>query len=114
MATVKNKLTPFEREAQMLSLLEKAFSDQLSWGELLMQLRKNVLGLSQERYAGLTGISRRTLSDIEQNKESVTLLSINQAFRPLGLKIGAVPRQPEMMAALLTHMANNEHPHDNP
>jgi len=68
----------------------------------------------QERYAALAGISRRTLSDIEQDKENVTLTTLNKAFRPLGLKLGLLPRQPHMLQTLLAQLtqqgASDDHP----
>ncbi len=112
---MKNKnLTPFEREAMMLDLLQQFIQEQLTQGTLLMQLRKKVLGFSQERYSALAGISRRTLSDIEQDKENVTLTTLNKAFRPLGLKIGLLPRQTHMLQTLLTQLAQQGKSHDHP
>lgn len=102
---MKKKMTPFEREALMLKLLQQFMQDEFSQGDLLMQLRKKVLGFSQERYAALAGISRRTLSDIEQNKENTTLVTLNRAFRPLGLKTGILPRNAGMMRALLDQLS---------
>ncbi|ERK07422.1 MAG: helix-turn-helix domain-containing protein [Pantoea sp.] len=108
------KLSPFEREAMLLELLQQFMKEQLTQGELLMQLRKKVLGFSQERYATLAGISRRTLSDIELDKESITLTTLNRALKPLGLKTGVLPRQPHMMQTLLTQLAQSGDHHDHP
>ena len=60
-------------------------------GELLMYLRKNVLGMSQEQYANFVGISRRTLSDIELNKGKLSQSILDKVFKPLGLQTGLVP-----------------------
>ena len=59
---------------------------------LIAILRNNLLGLSQEHYAKLAGISRRTLSDLENDKIQANVAVMNQAFKPLGLKLGLVPR----------------------
>ncbi|MDF7659539.1 helix-turn-helix domain-containing protein [Erwiniaceae bacterium L1_54_6] len=111
---MKKNISPFEREAMLLDLLQKFIEEQMTQGELLMQLRKKVLGFSQERYAALAGISRRTLSDVELNKESITLTTLSRAFKPLGLKVGVLPRQPHMMQTLLTHLARHGEDHDHP
>ncbi|WP_243077604.1 helix-turn-helix domain-containing protein [Pantoea sp. MQR6] len=94
---MKITISPFQREAMLLELLQQLIEDKLPQGELLMQLRKKVLGFSQERYAALVGINRRTLSDIEQDKENTTLSTLNRAFKTLGLKLGVLPRQPHII-----------------
>lgn len=101
---MKKTLSPFEREAMLLNLLQQFLEEKLSQGELLKQLRKNILGFSQERYAALAGISRRTLSDIEQDRENTTLSTLNRAFKPLGLKTGVLPRQPHMLQTLMLQL----------
>lgn len=108
---MKKILSPFEREAMLLDLLQQFLEEKLSQGELLMQLRKNVLGFSQERYAALAGISRRTLSDIEQDRENTTLATLNRALKPLGLKTGIVPRQSHMLQTLMLQLTAGEN-HD--
>ncbi len=107
-------MTPFEREALLLALLRQSIEEKAGHGQLLMQLRKQVLGFSQDRYAALAGISRRTLSDIEQDKESVTLSMLNRAFRPLGLEIGLLPQQSHMRQMLLAQLAQQDASHDHP
>ncbi|WP_145338955.1 helix-turn-helix domain-containing protein [Pantoea sp. PSNIH1] len=107
-------MTPFEREALFLALLRQSIEEKASHGKLLMQLRKQVLGFSQDRYAALAGISRRTLSDIEQDKESVTLNVLNRAFRPLGLEMGVLPQQSHMRQTLIALLAQQGASHDHP
>ncbi len=63
----------------------------LLWGNCYRIYAKNVLGLSQEQYANLVGISRRTLTDIEQDKGKLTQSVLDKVFKPLGLKAGLVP-----------------------
>ncbi|MDI9219877.1 helix-turn-helix domain-containing protein [Pantoea sp. EA-12] len=111
---MKKTMTPFEREAMLLDLLQQFIEEKLTHGQLLMQLRKKVLGFSQDRYASLAGISRRTLSDVEQDKESITLTTLNRAFKPLGLKLGLLPRQTHMMQVLLTNLIQHGESHDHP
>lgn len=90
-----------DREAQLVRLLGELYTGTLTEGELLRRLRRDVLGLTQERYASLAGISRRTLSDLEGDKGNVTLGMMTRAFRPLGLKVGLLPRHPELLELVL-------------
>lgn len=106
--------SPFEREAMMVNQLEKLFNDETTPGKLLQHVRRKILGFSQERYAELAGISRRTLSDIEQDKETVSLTTLNRALKPIGLRAGLFPRQPAMLKKLLLQLAAEGEKSDNP
>ena len=59
---------PQDRQQILIDLYLQYLKQEITTGELLKYLRKNVLGMSQEQYANFVGISRRTLSDIELNK----------------------------------------------
>ncbi|WP_346350611.1 helix-turn-helix transcriptional regulator [Oceanimonas sp. AH20CE76] len=103
-----NKKSPAAREALLFSLLDKLFSGDITEGELLRTLRKELLEMSQTDYANMVGVSRRTLSDIERNAGSPTLAVLNAVFRPLGLKAGLVPRSPAMMRKMLVKKDSSE------
>lgn len=105
-------MNPCERESALIDLLQDSILNNVPHGVLIRRIRKEVLNLSQDRYATLAGISRRTLSDIERDKESVTLTMLNRAFKPLGLKLGLLPRQKHMMQALLTQLTQHGESHD--
>ena len=105
-------MNPFERESALIKLLQDAIQDDFTHGKLLRKIRKEVLGFSQERYASLAGISRRTLSDVELDKESITLTTLNRVFKPLGLKLGLLPRQKHMMQELLSNLTQQGAPDD--
>jgi len=107
-------MNPFELESALIDLLKDSIVNNVPHGVLIRRIRREVLKLSQDRYAALAGISRRTLSDIEQDKESVTLSTLNRAFKPLGLKLGLLPRQTHMMRALLTQLTQPGESHDHP
>ena len=79
-------------ETMMLKALQDVWQGTKTEGELLCFLRKNVLQMNQERYSNLVGISRKTLSNIENGKIQANTKVLNQAFKPLGLKVGLVPR----------------------
>ncbi|WP_240488258.1 MULTISPECIES: helix-turn-helix domain-containing protein [unclassified Halomonas] len=56
-----------------MTLLKRFYAGEFTEGQLLRALRRDVRGLNQNRYATLVGISRCTLSDIEGDKNNVTL-----------------------------------------
>lgn len=78
-------LSPIEREAFLLELLEKLKQKHITAGKLLSSLRKDILGMNQDTYAALVGVSRRTLSDIENDTGNQTLPIMNSVFKPFGL-----------------------------
>lgn len=94
-------LTGRERETLLRKLLLQLYSGEISEGAMLRQLRKEVLGLTQERYAALVGISRRTLSEIERDKAQLTLSVYSAVFKPLGLKPGLLPRSDTLLQSML-------------
>jgi transcriptional regulator with XRE-family HTH domain len=88
---MKNKNQPLDRQQLLIDLYTQYLLGEITLGQLLSYLRKNVLGLSQEKYAAMVGISRRTLTDIEQDKGQLTQVVLDKVFKPLGLKAGLVP-----------------------
>ena len=90
-----------QRQALLIELLRQHLQGKLTQGEVLQQLRKEVLGFTQTRYAELVGVSRRTLTDIEQNKGSQTQSVINKVFKPFGIQMGLIPTQPNIANYLL-------------
>ncbi|HGN2348913.1 TPA: helix-turn-helix transcriptional regulator [Proteus mirabilis] len=93
-ATIDRKKTI---EKIMLSLL----LEEISQGKALKILRLNILGLKQDAYAKLVNISRKTLSDIENDKGNYSIDIVNKAFKPFGLKIGLVPVTSHMLLSIL-------------
>jgi DNA-binding XRE family transcriptional regulator len=81
-------LSPIEREAYLMNLLEELSQRKITDGELLAKLRKEILGMNQEAYATFVGVSRRTLSDIENDSGKQTLSVANKVFKPFGLVFG--------------------------
>ncbi|MFD1006870.1 helix-turn-helix domain-containing protein [Oceanisphaera ostreae] len=95
------KPSPNEREALLISLLMQLFTGEITEGQLLRTLRKDLLNMSQTEYAALVKVSRRTLSDTERDTGSQSLAVLNAIFRPFGLKAGLLPRNPALMKKLL-------------
>ncbi|RAH36683.1 MULTISPECIES: helix-turn-helix transcriptional regulator [unclassified Halomonas] len=93
--------SPQARQAALLEQLRLLMRGETTEGRVLRTLRREVLGLTQTAYAELVGVSRRTLSDIERDAGNASMASLDRVFRPLGLKVGLMPRQPELLAELL-------------
>ncbi|MFC0268049.1 helix-turn-helix transcriptional regulator [Kushneria aurantia] len=97
-----SELSPQQRETLLFELLDQLFDEQITPGQLLKRLRREVLSMNQTEYAALASISRRTLSAIETDRNQHTLDTFNRAFRPFGLSIGLLPRDRHMRRKLLT------------
>lgn len=83
--------TPNSREAVILDLMVQILKGDITDGQLLQQLRKQLLGLNQDRFAELVGVSRKTISDIERGKGSPSQQILNDVFKPFGLRAGIIP-----------------------
>lgn len=102
MGTVMNvKNQTQDRQQVLIDLYKQYLLSEITLGQLLSHLRKNVLGLSQEQYAALVGISRRTLTDIEQDKGKLTQSVLDKVFKPLGLKAGLVPTHEHIVGKVI-------------
>ncbi|UYM17498.1 helix-turn-helix transcriptional regulator [Endozoicomonas euniceicola] len=82
---------PGSREAMILELMVQVLKGDITDGQLLQQLRKQLLGLNQDRFAELVGVSRKTVSDIERGKGSPSQQVLNDVFKPFGLRAGIIP-----------------------
>lgn len=104
----RHSLSPDEREEKLIEATRRLVAGEISEGDLLRLLRRDVLGLTQNDYARLVGISRRTLSDMEGDKGNVSLAVMNRAFRPLGLKVCLMPRQPALIEKVMEKEQENQ------
>lgn len=66
-------------------VIEQFMQGDLAQGELLKKLRIEVLGIKQEEFAKLVKVSRKTISDVENDNGNYSINTINQIFRPFGL-----------------------------
>ncbi|MBU1296980.1 MAG: helix-turn-helix domain-containing protein [Gammaproteobacteria bacterium] len=94
-------MTAEQRQALLVALLQKHLLGEITQGQMLKRLRKEVLGFSQTRYAELVGVSRRTLTDIEQDKGSQMQSIIDKVFKPLGMKSGLTPIHPHVAKQMM-------------
>ena len=102
MGTIMNiKNQTLDRQQVLIDLYMQYLLNEITLGQLLAYLRKNILGMSQEQYANLVGISRRTLTDIEQDKGKLTQSVLDKVFKPLGLKAGLVPTHEHIVRKII-------------
>lgn len=98
------ELNPLEREAFLRNCLQELLRGETSEGKILTRLRKKILGMNQSDYAVLVGLSRRTLSDIENDTGDQSLSVINAAFKPFGLRLGLVPTHQHLLVDVVKDM----------
>ncbi|MGM3175652.1 helix-turn-helix transcriptional regulator [Dickeya lacustris] len=99
-------LNTSERQLAMQNIIRRMMFGEISQGNTLKELRLNVLGLRQEAYATLVGVSRKTLSEIENGKGNYTADIINKVFKPFGLKVGLMPVSSSLLAEILSTPAS--------
>lgn len=90
-----------DRRQTMQRITKALILGEISQGEALKTLRIQVLGLKQEDFANLTGVSRKTLSENENNKGNYTADIVNKLFHPFGLKVGLLPMSAQSLKKLL-------------
>lgn len=102
MGTIMNTKNQIQdRQQVLINLYLQYLLNEITLGQLLAYLRKNILGMSQEQYANLVGVSRRTLTDIEQDKGKLTQSVLDKVFKPLGLKAGLVPTHEHIVRKII-------------
>ncbi|MBJ7536050.1 helix-turn-helix transcriptional regulator [Marinomonas sp. C1424] len=94
-------LTTGEQTTAINILTKRLMMEEITQGVALRELRVRVLGLRQDAYSALVGVSRKTLSEIENDKGNYTPEIINKVFKPFGLKVGLVPTSSQVLSAIL-------------
>ncbi|MDQ2077490.1 helix-turn-helix transcriptional regulator [Marinimicrobium sp. ABcell2] len=90
-ATAIKSRTGAEREALVNSLLAEQIQGRITYGDMLRQLRIELTGMTQAEFASLAGISRRSLTQLENDGSNPTVAVFGRAFRPFGLRVGFTP-----------------------
>ncbi|MDF0534677.1 helix-turn-helix domain-containing protein [Shewanella sp. A32] len=84
-------VSTIERKNAIHAITQRLIRGELTQGQALKTLRVEVLGLTQDEYADLAKVSRKTLSDVENDRGSYKTDILNRLFKPFGLKVGIVP-----------------------
>ncbi|WP_133543398.1 helix-turn-helix domain-containing protein [Mesocricetibacter intestinalis] len=95
------KIDGIERQLIRENIILQLLTGEISQGQALRRLRVEALGINQQDYLKLTKVSRQTLSNIENDKGNYSIDTINQVFKPMGLKLGLMPISKELMASFL-------------
>ncbi|MCE2594871.1 helix-turn-helix domain-containing protein [Motilimonas cestriensis] len=90
-----------ERSRIVNQIVKQLLFGELTQGQALKELRINVLGLKQDVYAKLVDVSRKTLSDIENDRGNYKTDILNKVFKPFGLRVGLIPSSSNMLNSLL-------------
>lgn len=96
-----NPASLYDRDLIISTVSKKLLTNEYTQGDALKKLRVNVLNLDQERFAKLVGVSRKTISDIENNRGNYTVSVLNGVFKPFGLRVSITPTSPEKLKQLL-------------
>lgn len=93
----KTMPTPEQRTALRDQLIRQLLMNEISLGQALKSLRLQVLAIKQQQYADFVQVSRKTLSDLENDKGNYSIEIINQVLRPFELQVGIVPINRELI-----------------
>lgn len=96
------RVSTVDRQSVLHSVIRDILLGQISQGQALKKLRVDVLGLKQDEYARLVNVSRKTLSDVENDKGNYSTEVVNKIYKPFGLETGLVPVSKTLFATLLT------------
>jgi transcriptional regulator with XRE-family HTH domain len=85
------KLTAEESRERRHLLADKAEAGELSLPDAVREARQ-AIGISQERFARLFGMTRRQIAEIERGEANPTLQTLQKIGKPFGFDVGFVPR----------------------
>ena len=94
------KVKTVDRQAVIHAIIHDIMLGAISQGEALKKLRVEVLCLRQDEYARLVDVSRKTLSDVENDKGNYSAEIINKIYKPFGLETGLVPISKTLISSL--------------
>lgn len=74
-------------------LREKAAAGELRFPMAVLEIRKS-LGLTQEQFSAITGITKRQVLEIETGKANPTVETLERIAQLFGFTLGFVPKDP--------------------
>ena len=77
-----------ERDQFYDELVRRVDAGEMTWGEVVRALRRQVAGLNQQNFAKVTKISVRTLRNLERDDGNPTLATLEAVLSPFGLATG--------------------------
>lgn len=94
------EMTLQERKAFIQAVADEVAQGKLTLGGAVKRLRESLLGVSQERFAGASKISKRALSQLEVDSGNPTLATLEAVFKKFGLTISLTHLNPIDLDAL--------------
>lgn len=88
------EMTLEERKAYIQAVAAEVAQGKLTLGGAVKRLRENLLGVSQERFALASKISKRALSQLEVDSGNPTLATLDAVFKKFGLKVSLTHLNP--------------------
>lgn len=88
------EMTLEERKAYIQAVADEVAQGKLTLGGAVKRLRENLLGVSQERFALASKISKRALSQLEVDGGNPTLATLEAVFKKFGLTISLAHLNP--------------------
>lgn len=105
-ATIKSKhakpVGASERTKALNIIIKQLILGDLTQGQALKLLRVNVLGLKQEEFALLVKVSRKTISEIENDRGSYNTDILNNVFKIFNLQVGLLPINPHKLIRIIS------------
>jgi DNA-binding XRE family transcriptional regulator len=83
-----------EINAYRKRLNERAEAGALRYPFAVTEIRKTI-GLTQERFAEIVGLTRRQIAEIERNEANPTVETLNKIGKLFGFTVGFVKRTPQ-------------------
>ncbi len=85
------QLTREEIRLRRQHIRERAATAELRLPEAVLDIRKS-LGLTQEKFAELTGVTKRQIAEIETGKANPTVDTLHKIGKLFGFTLGFVPK----------------------
>lgn len=80
-------MNTLERDEFYDALVDAVARGELTWGDAVRELRTKVAGVKQDTFARMTGISVRTLRNLENDAGNPTLATLESVLHPFGLRL---------------------------
>lgn len=91
-----------ERQYKISEVIRTLLMGELTQGQALKELRVSVLGVKQDTFSKMVGVSRKTISEIENDRGVFKTDILDKAFKPFGLKVGLIPVSNSLLNSVLS------------
>ncbi|WP_117233609.1 helix-turn-helix transcriptional regulator [Vibrio maerlii] len=94
-------VSALERQKRINKVIHALLLRELTQGQALKELRMEVLGIKQDAFAKMVGVSRKTISEIENDRGAFKTDILDKVFKPFGLRVGLVPVSASLLHSVL-------------